>query len=75
MKKQLQEKLMDEIFVATAMIQKEFPELQNLLSETPLLLFDKEGGIKSADFEHYLESLKTQLALFEEAASYQKMCE
>lgn len=60
----MQKQLMNEIFVVTAMIQKEFPELYEHLSETPLFLSDNIEGISLVDFKQYLESLKTQLATF-----------
>lgn len=67
MMKALHKKLMAEILMVTAKIQREFPEQYKVLSETPLFLFDKEKEINAADFEHYLDSLKTQLAAFKEA--------
>jgi hypothetical protein len=41
----LQNKLMDEIFLVTTVIQKEFPELYVNLSETPLFLSYSEKEI------------------------------
>ena len=59
--------LINEIFVVTTKIQKEYPELYENLRETPLFLTENETEIGSADFEQYLESLKTQLADFRQA--------
>ena len=53
--------------MVTTKIQKEFPEQYKVLSETPLFLFDREKEINTADFEHYLESLKKQLAAFKKS--------
>lgn len=70
-----QEKLTREIFAITALIQKKYPAQYRLLGETPLFLFDAAGEIEPIDFEHYLESLKTQLASFEQESIYPKTCE
>ena len=61
----LQNKLMDEIFLVTTVIQKEHPELYVHLSETPLFLSYSEKQINTVDFEQYLESLQMQLTAFE----------
>nr|WP_290941188.1 hypothetical protein [Haliscomenobacter sp.] len=37
-----------------------------MLSETPLFIARQDTSISTADFEQYLESLKTQLAVFEQ---------
>ncbi len=59
--------LINEIFVLTTTIQKEYPELYENLRETPLFLVENETEIGKADFEQYLESLKTQLAVFRQS--------
>jgi septation ring formation regulator EzrA len=64
----LQNTLMEDIFVMTAIIQKKFPELYENLRETPLFLSEKRKDIGTVDFEHYLDSLKTQLKTFEKRA-------
>jgi hypothetical protein len=60
----LPRKLLHEIFVTTSKIQKEYPELYENLRETPLFLDDNRDEITAVDFEQYLESLQTQLAVF-----------
>jgi len=60
----LQNKLTKEILLVTMMIQKSYPELYNLLSETPLFISSAKKEIKVVDFEQYLESLKMQLNTF-----------
>jgi hypothetical protein len=62
MNKMPPQKLINEIFQATAKIQMEFPERYRYLSETPLFMFNKQKGVSSADFEEYLASLVAQLA-------------
>ncbi len=66
------EKLACEIFAVTALIQQAYPAQYRLLDETPLFLFDE---INRIDFEHYLESLKAQLASFERVAIFSKTFE
>jgi hypothetical protein len=70
----VQQTLMADIFVMTAKIQNKFPELYENLRETPLFLSHKRG-LDPVDFEHYLESLKSQLKTFEKAALKQKLSE
>jgi hypothetical protein len=74
MKMFLHNTLMEDIFVVTTKIQNKFPELYENLRETPLFLCTKRG-LGTVDFEHYLESLKTQLKTFEKAALKQKLSE
>ena len=62
------EQLNAEILKVTAKFQKGFPEQYRLLSETPLFMFDKEKGMENEDFEHYLETLKAQLATLEQTS-------
>ena len=69
MKMILKRKLMDDIFVVTARIQVEYPELYVNLRETPLFLSTDENEINMIDFEQYLESLNLQLAAFQKAAT------
>ncbi|HLP95087.1 MAG TPA: hypothetical protein VK168_13680 [Saprospiraceae bacterium] len=57
--------LLDEIFTITLKIQVKFPELYQVLSETPLFQTEAESNMLDADFEHYLESLKYQMKDFE----------
>jgi hypothetical protein len=59
--------LINDIFDITTKIQKEYPELYENLRETPLFISNKENDIINADFEQYLESLKTQLAIFRQS--------
>lgn len=62
--------LFGEIFAVTREIQLKHPELYKNLSETPLFLTENEaaGDLGTRDFKQYLESLKTQLADFEQKA-------
>ena len=64
MEMNLPQKLLHEIFVTTSKIQKEYPELYENLRETPLFLNGVKYEITTVDFEQYLESLQTQLAVF-----------
>ncbi len=64
MEMNLPQKLLHEIFVTTSKIQKEYPELYENLRETPLFLNGTKYEITTVDFEQYLESLQTQLAVF-----------
>jgi hypothetical protein len=64
----IHKELINEIFVVTTKIQKEYPELYENLRETPLFIAENEKQISTADFEQYLESLKTQLADFRQAS-------
>ena len=63
----IHKELINEIFMVTTKIQKEYPELYENLQETPLFIAENEKDIGTADFEQYLESLKTQLADFRKA--------
>ena len=55
-----QKELLNEIIAVTETIRESFVEFYELLSETPLFI-GKHKNIDTADFEQYLESLKTQL--------------
>ncbi len=59
--------LTNKIIGVTGEIQTEFPELYVNLSETPLLISYTKKEIAVADFVGYLESIKLQLAQFENA--------
>lgn len=61
-----QENLTNEIFIVTAIIQKKYPEIYLLLSETPLFLSCKKNKVCICDLEQYLESIKMQLKIFDE---------
>jgi hypothetical protein len=56
-----QKELLNEIIVVTETIRETFLEFYELLSETPLFIRKQNRNIDTADFEQYLESLKTQL--------------
>ncbi|WP_373551199.1 hypothetical protein [Haliscomenobacter sp.] len=56
-----QKELLNEIIVVTETIRETFVEFYELLSETPLFISKQNRNIDTADFEQYLESLKTQL--------------
>ena len=56
-----QKELLNEIIVVTETIRETFAEFYELLSETPLFISKQSKNIDTADFEQYLESLKTQL--------------
>ena len=56
-----QKELLNEIIEVTETIRETFVEFYELLSETPLFVNKQNSGINTADFEQYLESLKTQL--------------
>jgi hypothetical protein len=70
-----EKKIMNDIFVLTTMIQKEFPELYKSLWEVPFFLSDSEKKIKYIDFEQYLESLRMKFMAFQKRASEQKKAE
>ncbi|MGE8431198.1 hypothetical protein [Chryseobacterium joostei] len=53
------------IFQTTAEIQKEFPELYELLDETPLFFSFAEKNITIKDLRQYLISLRMQQKSFE----------
>ena len=61
-----QQELINEIIEVTSAIREAFAEFYQLLSETPLFIARQDKAISSANFEQYLESLKTQLAVFKE---------
>jgi hypothetical protein len=69
MEMNLPQKLLHEIFVTTSKIQKEYPELYENLRETPLFLNGTKYEITTVDFEQYLESLQTQLAVFRKTSA------
>lgn len=56
-----QKELLNEIIEVTETIRESFTAFYELLSETPLFIFNQNADINTADFEQYLESLKTQL--------------
>lgn len=56
-----QKELLNEIIEVTETIRETFVEFYQLLSETPLFVGQQNRNINTADFEQYLESLKTQL--------------
>ncbi len=56
-----QKELLNEIIEVTETIRETFVEFYELLSETPLFIAKQNRNIDTADFEQYLESLKTQL--------------
>jgi hypothetical protein len=56
-----QKELLNEIIEVTETIRETFVEFYQLLSETPLFVNKQNKNINTADFEQYLESLKTQL--------------
>ena len=56
-----QKELLNEIIEVTETIRESFVEFYELLSETPLFIAKQNRNIDTADFEQYLESLKTQL--------------
>ncbi|WP_106915337.1 hypothetical protein [Chryseobacterium aurantiacum] len=53
------------IFKTTVEIQKKFPELYELLDETPLFFSAKEKNITIKDLRQYLISLRVQQKSFE----------
>lgn len=57
--------LTKKIFKKTVEIQKEFPELYELLDETPLFFSAKEKNITIKDLRQYLISLIIQQKSFE----------
>lgn len=57
--------LTKKIFEKTVEIQKEFPELYELLDETPLFFSAKEKNITIKDLRQYLISLIIQQKSFE----------
>jgi hypothetical protein len=57
--------LTKKIFKITSEIQKEFPELYELLDETPLFFSFAGKNITSKDLRQYLISLRTQQKSFE----------
>lgn len=61
--------LIDEILIVTMQIQLRFPELYQVLGETPLFLAYVDTKINNADFERYLESLQHQMIAFENASN------
>jgi hypothetical protein len=56
-----QKELLNEIIEVTETIRETFVEFYELLSETPLFVNKQNSNVDTADFEQYLESLKTQL--------------
>ena len=67
-----EKKISDQIFDITAKIQKEFPELYKILMETPLASSYKQDNVSNDSLREYLESIKIQLAQFQELKTVQK---
>ncbi|GEN66471.1 MULTISPECIES: hypothetical protein [Chryseobacterium] len=59
--------LTKEIFKTTVEIQKKFPELYELLDETPLFFSFTEKNISISDLRQYLVSLIMQQKSFEKS--------
>ncbi|RKT01946.1 hypothetical protein BCF58_1175 [Chryseobacterium defluvii] len=57
--------LTKKILKITVEIQKKFPELYDLLNETPLFLSDRKRKITIEDFRQYLLSIRMQQKTFE----------
>lgn len=60
------------ILKVTVEIQKEFPELYELLNETPLFFSNKEIKITIKDLRQYLVSLRMQQKTFEKGSNLYK---
>jgi len=56
----IQQKISNKIFLETEQIRIQYPEIYDILTETPLFLSDNLDTITLHDFEQYLESLQTQ---------------
>lgn len=54
------EEIQKEILAVTTKIQQEFPEVYNVLPETPLSP-GSQGDVASHEYEEYLEALKKHL--------------
>ncbi len=67
-----EKKISDQIFDITNKIQKEFPELYKILMETPLASSYKQENVSNDSLKEYLESIKIQLAQFQELKTIQK---
>ncbi len=67
-----EKKISDQIFDITAKIQKEFPELYKILMETPLASSYRQENVSNDSLREYLESIKIQLAQFQELKTVQK---
>lgn len=65
--------LMQEIFETTINIQNQYPELYNLLLETPLILSYNEAGISDEACKQYLESLQLEMQKFTEKIKISKL--
>lgn len=57
-----------EIFTVTGKIQNGFPELYELLSETPVSITCHNKEIQMDDYREYLETIHIQFTNFEEMA-------
>lgn len=57
------------IFEVTQKIHEKFPELYQLLSETPLFSSEGRTTINISDLGKYLNTLKKQLRIFEKERS------
>ncbi len=67
-----EKKISDQIFDITTKIQKEFPELYKILMETPLASSYRQENVSNNSLREYLESIKIQLAQFQELKTVQK---
>ncbi len=68
--KKVQKELLEDIFDVTREIQVNHPELYKILSETPQFTEHQYGhDISARDYKQYLDSLKRQLAAFDQAAN------
>ncbi len=57
--------LTNDILLTTMKIQKKFPELYNLLLETPLFFSQSSHIITATELKQYLSVIKMQLKTFE----------
>ncbi len=67
-----EKRISDQIFDITTKIQKEFPELYKILMETPLASSYRQENVSNDSLREYLESIKIQLAQFQELKTVQK---
>lgn len=67
-----EKRISDQIFDITTKIQKEFPELYKILMETPLASSYRQENVSEDSLREYLESIKIQLAQFQELKTVQK---
>lgn len=57
--------IISNIFLITEELRNETPAVYEHLNETPLFISYAEKGIRMADYEQYLSSLKLQLTTFQ----------